>query len=291
MPLPPGPEAQVQEPGQGLDSTADARLLAEDGKVNQLVAVRLLERRGHHVTVVENGLEAVNRSRKGSFDVILMDIQMPLMSGYEASQEIRRREKQTGAHIPIIAMTAHAMPGDREECLNAGMDDYLSKPIESDEFYAVVEKYGSGDGVGERAVAMLSAEDDMKEEQGGEEDADVRIFDPDAFRQRIGDEMLMCELIRIFEEELAQMWQSLLDAERKGDVVKVHEAAHRLKGLVGNYCASRAWDCVTKLNGLAAAGDLAAASKIVTDFEKELGLLEDALREFRKLLEVALQSA
>ena len=131
----------------------------------------------------------------------------------------------------------------------------------------------------------------MKEEQGGEEDADVRIFDPDAFRQRIGDEMLMCELIRIFEEELAQMWQSLLDAERKGDVVKVHEAAHRLKGLVGNYCASRAWDCVTKLNGLAAAGDLAAASKIVTDFEKELGLLEDALREFRKLLEVALQSA
>lgn len=276
---------------QGRQVDSMQVLLAEDGKVNQLVAVRLLERRGHRVTVVENGLEAVNRSRKENFDVILMDIQMPVMSGYEASQEIRRREKQTGIHIPIIAMTAHAMPGDREECINAGMDAYLSKPIESDEFYAVVESYGSGDGVEEPAGAVPRAGSDMKEVKGEDEDAGVTIFDADAFRQRIGDEMLMCEIIRIFEEELGQMWQSLLEAERKGDPGKVHEAAHRLKGLVGNYCASRAWSCVTELNGLAAAGDLAAASKVVPDFEKELGLLEEALREFRELLEATLSSS
>ncbi len=266
-------------------------LLAEDGKVNQLVAVRLLERRGHRVTVVENGLEAVDRARKKDFDVILMDIQMPLMSGFEASQEIREREKKTGGHVPIIAMTAHAMPGDREECLNAGMDDYISKPIESDEFYGVVERFGCGTAPeGDSTAREGVSECETGEVQRDGKKPDEKVFDPDGFRNRIGDELLMCELIRIFEEESGAMRESLMEAERKGDAGALHEAAHRLKGLVGNYCASRTWDCVTELDERVAAGDLAAASELVFAFERELRFLEDALREFRELLESSLVS-
>jgi len=265
-------------------------LLAEDGKVNQLVAVRLLERRGHRVTVVENGLEAVDRARKEDFDVILMDIQMPLMSGFEASREIRAREQKTGEHVPIIAMTAYAMPGDSEECLNAGMDDYISKPIESDEFYGVVERFGSGTAAaGEPIGVEVGSESETAEIQCDGKKPDEKVFDPDGFRSRIGDELLMCELIRIFEEESGAMRESLMEAERKGDAGALHEAAHRLKGLVGNYCASRTWDCVTELDERVAAGDLVAASELVFAFERELRFLEDALREFRELLETKLQ--
>ena len=104
-------------------------LLAEDGLVNQKLAVGLLKKYGHSVTVAVNGKEAVNAIEAEDFDVVLMDVEMPVMDGYEATAVIRVREKQTGKHIPIIAMTAHAMKGDRERCLESGMDDYISKPI------------------------------------------------------------------------------------------------------------------------------------------------------------------
>jgi len=104
-------------------------LLAEDGKANQKLAVGLLKKWGHNVTIAENGLETVDHWRSGSFDVILMDIQMPEMDGFEATRQIRTEEQQSGQHIPVIAMTAHAMKGDRERCLASGMDGYVSKPI------------------------------------------------------------------------------------------------------------------------------------------------------------------
>ena len=104
-------------------------LLAEDSLVNQKLAVGLLKKYGHSVTVAVNGKEAVNAWTSHKFDVVLMDVEMPDMNGYEATAVIRVQERQTGAHVPIIAMTAHAMTGDRERCLEAGMDDYISKPI------------------------------------------------------------------------------------------------------------------------------------------------------------------
>jgi CheY-like chemotaxis protein len=110
-------------------------LLAEDNAVNQKLAARLLEKRGHAATIVSSGQEALAALERDSFDVVLMDVQMPEMDGFEATAEIRKKEKATGQHVPIIAMTAYTMKGDRERCLTAGMDSYVSKPIRADELF------------------------------------------------------------------------------------------------------------------------------------------------------------
>ncbi len=108
-------------------------LLAEDNTVNQKLAVKILEKMGHTVSVASNGKEALNVLEKDDFQIILMDVQMPEMDGFEATIAIREKEKVTGTHIPIVAMTAHAMVGDKERCLDMGMDGYISKPISSKE--------------------------------------------------------------------------------------------------------------------------------------------------------------
>jgi CheY-like chemotaxis protein len=113
--------------------------LAEDNEVNQTLAVRLLQKRGYHVTVAADGFAAWTAVRKQKFDLVLMDIQMPEMDGFEATARIRQDERSSGRHIPIVAMTAHALKGDLERCLASGMDLYLSKPIRTSELYATVE--------------------------------------------------------------------------------------------------------------------------------------------------------
>jgi signal transduction histidine kinase/DNA-binding response OmpR family regulator len=128
--------------GDAVEPTAVLRvLIAEDNAVNQRLASRMLEKRGHRVTVTGNGLEAVEALANRNFDLVLMDIQMPEMDGYEATAEIRRREERDGTHLPIIALTANAMKGDRERCLAAGMDGYLSKPITPQELDELLETY------------------------------------------------------------------------------------------------------------------------------------------------------
>jgi CheY-like chemotaxis protein len=113
-------------------------LLAEDNVVNQRVAVRMLEKQAHSVRVVGNGREAVAAAAEEAFDLVLMDVQMPEMSGFEATERIRADEAVRGGHVPIIAMTAHAMKGDRERCLEAGMDGYVSKPVQARELHAAI---------------------------------------------------------------------------------------------------------------------------------------------------------
>jgi CheY-like chemotaxis protein len=130
--------------GDAVERTALRVLVAEDNAVNQRLASRMLEKRGHRVTVTANGLEAVEALANGNFDLILMDIQMPEMDGFEATAAIRTREKRDGTHIPIIALTANAMKGDRERCLAAGMDGYLSKPIVPRELDELLETYLAG---------------------------------------------------------------------------------------------------------------------------------------------------
>jgi two-component system sensor histidine kinase/response regulator len=115
-------------------------LVAEDNTVNQVLAVRLLEKRGHKVQIAANGKLALDYLRQEEFDVVLMDVQMPEMGGLEATQAIREKEKLTGAHIPIIAMTANAMNGDDEECLRHGMDAYVSKPLNLNALFEAIGK-------------------------------------------------------------------------------------------------------------------------------------------------------
>ena len=115
-------------------------LIAEDNPVNQKLAVRVLQKQGHSSVVANNGREAVETWETQSFDAILMDVMMPEMDGLVATEEIRKREKVTGRHIPIIAITANAMVGDREKCLAAGMDEYISKPVDVTRLYEVLDR-------------------------------------------------------------------------------------------------------------------------------------------------------
>ena len=143
----PGVERRAVVPGVSLGI-----LLAEDNAVNQRLATRMLEKRGHRVTVVSNGREAVELLERFSFDLVLMDVQMPLLDGIAATTLIREREKGTGIHQPIVALTAYAVNDDRSRCLAAGMDGYLAKPIRPEELDALLQTYGS-----KRAEAHVSS--------------------------------------------------------------------------------------------------------------------------------------
>jgi CheY-like chemotaxis protein len=138
--------SQKQAPLVTHHSLREARnrsrvLLVEDNAVNQMLALRLLERRGYTVSVASDGRKALAALENEHFDVVLMDVQMPEMDGFEATAAIRQRERSTGGRIPIIAMTAHALKGDEERCLSVGMDAYISKPIRTTELYATIEKF------------------------------------------------------------------------------------------------------------------------------------------------------
>ncbi len=130
-------------PVQGGDARSLRILVAEDHPVNQQLILRLLERRGHTITLAGDGRQAVEAYGRDAFDLIIMDVQMPVMDGFEATAAIRAIEATTGIHVPIVAVTAHAMDGDRERCLQAGMDDYMSKPIHTPTLLAFVAKFGT----------------------------------------------------------------------------------------------------------------------------------------------------
>ncbi len=192
-------------------------LLAEDGRVNQMVAMKLLEDRGHSVVLSENGIEAIQKLAEESFDAVLMDIQMPAMNGYEATAKIRELDirSRSGKPVPIIAMTANAMKGDREECLEAGMDDYVAKPIRPEELYAAVELVDVGE----------SPHPETESHTG---------FDVEAFITQLGPE-IAAEVAALFKVESAQYLESARRALAAQDVESLRAAVHSLKGLVGNY--------------------------------------------------------
>ena len=124
-----------------IGTTALSILLAEDHPVNQMMMTRLLEKRGHRVVLARNGVEAVEAAMRERFDVVLMDVQMPVMDGFEATARLRESERGRSVRVPVIALTAHAMKGYREECLAAGMDDYLNKPLKPDQVTDTLKKW------------------------------------------------------------------------------------------------------------------------------------------------------
>ncbi len=245
-------------------------LLAEDNAVNRQLAVRLLEKYGYSVVVATNGREALEALEKHPVDAVLMDVQMPEMDGFEATTAIREREKSTGAHLRIIAMTAHAMKGDRERCLAAGMDDYVSKPVQTRELLAAITRQLAPEA--DQARAAKSAAD---------KPAFVEIFDSAAALERVeGDRKLLAEMAKLLENESPKLLQQLRTAVAQADVNGLERAAHTLKGALGSLAATAAFNVAQELEAVARQGDVARAESLAVALEKEIELLRPALEQF-----------
>jgi signal transduction histidine kinase/DNA-binding response OmpR family regulator len=254
---PEGPRSSG-EPEGGRQATTPAKiLLAEDNIVNQRVAVGLLERRGHRVSVAKNGREAVDAVTREGFDVVLMDVQMPEMGGIEATAEIRKREVTSGAHVRIIAMTAHAMSGDRDRCLAAGMDGYLSKPINQPMLLKVVEQGGNGEQPPARAA-----------------------IDQPALLARVGGDLeLMHEVIRLFMEDCPMRLSTIHAAILSGDAEALRNGAHALRGAAGTLSAGGVVDAALVLERLGAENRLGPAEAAWKTLNAEAAHLAAALQD------------
>ena len=194
-----------------------------------MLAVRLLEKRGYSIQVADNGrkaLEMLEKAAPGEFAVVLMDVQMPIMDGYEATAELRKREAKAGRHTPIVAVTAHAMKGDRERCLAAGMDDYVSKPIHAKDLFAVLDRLTTN--APPPAPAPDRAEPPAEEPQNGAIDKNEVLGRVD------GDIELLRELHGIFVAEYPKLLTKVREAmsERNGEALG--KAAHTIKGMLAN---------------------------------------------------------
>jgi len=243
-------------------------LLAEDNSVNQQVAVRLLEKQGHHVVVANNGRQALDILKKETeqpFELILMDVQMPEMDGLEATAEIRRRESLSGGHIPIIAMTAHAMQGDRERCMEAGMDGYTAKPVRIGVLLAEVSRV-------------------LSEKQSGNLDerrmpgAPGIRFNRNALLARMqGDYNLLAVWADLFVKDSSLCLSDLKKWIDRGDAKMVEKAAHSLKGAVSNFAAPYVTESALRLELMARNGDLSGASRELAILQQEVDLLKSFL--------------
>ena len=254
-------------------------LVVEDNPVNQTVAQRLLERAGHVVILANNGEEALEALEGRHFDVVLMDVQMPVMGGIEATQAIRAREARHSwvvqgdwKPIPIIAMTAHAMQGDRQRCLDAGMDDYVSKPIDARALLAAIDRLTRSHG------AEAEFESDISLLELGEEGR-RRIASLEEAREMFdGDEAVVQQLIQVFLHDHERTIADLQRAAARLDYKSLGEIGHAVKGSVGLFCARRAIEAARGLEALAAAQDPQAATGQSQALVSELKLLAQALR-------------
>jgi len=248
-------------------------LLAEDNSVNQMIASAILGKKGHTVVVAENGrvaVEAFDSQNDRPFDLILMDVQMPEMDGFEATSLIREREKTTGKHVPIIALTAHAMKGDMETCIKAGMDGYLSKPLKTDELFSVIMKMTD---VPEQNAEIFNNNEVEKES----------VFD---IKQTLaivdGDPALLKEVIGLFSESCPIKLIAIRDSIIKGDASRLNQAAHSFKGSVANFNAKKVYDTAFKLEMMGKNNDLSGGMEAFALLEVETEQLKLALDKFAK---------
>jgi two-component system, sensor histidine kinase and response regulator len=244
-------------------------LLSEDNAVNQKLAIRLLEKAGHRVTLATTGREAVaawENSGTPGFDVVLMDIQMPEMDGMAATVAIREREKESGTHIPILAMTAHAMRGDKERYLASGMDGYLSKPIHPDGLFAEIERCLAAAG---RNDAMTENSQESREE-----------IDRVSLLERVeGDQELLSEMIHIFQDDAPKLLTAMRDALQNGDMPVLERSAHSLKGAASNLSAQATTAAALQLENDAKIKDVESAKGSLAAVERMMKQLLPLLAE------------
>jgi signal transduction histidine kinase/CheY-like chemotaxis protein len=267
----------MQDVGSSSDYLGLPRLrilLAEDHPVNQELAAKILEHRGHTVRVANNGREAIAQWEGEDFDAILMDVQMPEMDGLTATSAIRAKEQTMFGHIPIIAMTAHAMKGDRERCLQAGMDAYISKPIRVEQ---VMETLG-------RFFATIPAPQPTppeREETAAQTASAETIFDSAALMSRTdGDVECIASLIEIFNEQTPALVAEIAGALAKWDCEILTRASHKLKGSLGSLEAHRPAAIAADLEEAAITCNLPAAAATFATLTTELAVLQDAFASF-----------
>ncbi|HWB00050.1 MAG TPA: response regulator [Pirellulales bacterium] len=258
-------------PGEDFEPCAEIPslriLLVEDSLVNQIVAMRLLEKRGHQVVVANDGREALDILGRESFDVVLMDVQMPVMDGFAATEAIRRRESDGDSHMKIVAMTAHAMQGDRERCLNAGMDDYITKPVRPKELFDAIEE----------GFEIKAECGDGSPARNGSAD----VIDWSAALARLnGDRMLLAEMKDVLLAECPKLRGAIRQSIDTRDTAALRLAAHTLKGAVGNFVAKQAFEAALRLETLARDGSFDDIPDARDALDAELDRLVEALASF-----------
>ena len=246
-------------------------LVAEDNPVNQKLMIKLLEKGRHHITLAFNGIAALQELERGTFDVVLMDVQMPELGGFETTAEIRRRERATGWHLPIIAMTAHAMKGDRERCLAAGMDDYVSKPIQASELFSVLAKIAviepppsESPPVTEHPPATASVLPTPTEPAS---DAINWASALDAVGE---DPELLIEIVTVVLEEIPRWLDDLRKAVRHSDAALLKRIGHTVKGSLGQVGAESSAEIAERLETMGVAGNFANAAAVLGELESDL---------------------
>ena len=278
------PAKRAYLPGGGSDSALLASrrpgregrpelriLLVEDNSINQIIAQRLVRKRGHQIVVANNGREALSAVESERFDLILMDVQMPEMSGVEVTAAIRlkEREKGTGEHIPIIATTASAMKEDRERCLAAGMDAYISKPIEKEVLFETIDK-----------LTGYCNEGNFGESNARSYDP---VFDVGAVLDSLdGDFELLREVKEIFLTQAPKHMEKIRAAIANQDPNILVRGAHALKGSAENLFARGVVQSASKLEEIGRAGSVVGSKEALATLEEEMGKLESALGEFEK---------
>ena len=255
-------------------------LLAEDNPINQKLAQHMLAKRGHTVILAVNGREAVDAWQREAVDLVLMDVQMPEMDGFEATAAIRAHESASGGHTPIVAMTAHAMKGDRERCLGAGMDDYIAKPVRQDELSKVIERAvtacaaasessrpaeenpetvssttakasGESNDAGGNPMTDEPADNPLDEVQEARQSSDAAAFDLDAALERLGgDEEILSEMVRVYLDDAPVLLARMQEAIAKGDAHTLERSAHSLKGAAAAIGAERVRALASELEGI-----------------------------------------
>jgi two-component system, sensor histidine kinase and response regulator len=241
-------------------------LLVEDNSINRLLAEKILEKYGHKVTSASNGREAVqlwDQNRSSQFDIILMDVQMPEMDGLQAATYIRQKEQLTGARIPIVAMTAHAMKGDRERCLESGMDGYVTKPITP---AGLASAIAAALPVRPKSTNPPALDASQKEKMSKEM---LARFD--------GDAELMKELAEIFLQSSPKTMAEIREAAKVRDAKALEHSAHALKGSVGNFISDGARETAENLEFLAKSGNLPSLAEIVSTLEQQIAEFTEVL--------------
>jgi signal transduction histidine kinase/CheY-like chemotaxis protein len=246
-------------------------LLAEDNRVNQVVATRILEKMGHAITVANNGAEALALLKDHSYDLVLMDIQMPRMDGIAATKTLRLQETTTRFHLPIIAMTAHAMKGDRERCLEAGMDGYVSKPINTKELELAMAK----------AMGLPSADLGWTKTKAHREAQSAKPVNLD-FKQMLerlgGEETLLHEVIDIFVDQAPKHLEALRRAIAQGDAESLERTGHSMKGELGYLGIAEVTHKARELEELGRTHNLEQAARVFASLEPEINDIVAAMR-------------